>query len=246
MSTANLVSEPAALHTSKPSIDQLMERLGAEVDAAEKRVQSLQSEAAKVIVGRDRRMARFVAVADQIDAILRPRLEAMRSLDVFKDFAHGVRLEAHGPHEESFHARMTVLTVPCSDRRPTPMEFSFRVGHDSPIKNAVLDYRLEILPIFIKFDSHEQLMIPLDDPQEPRIAEWIDERLVGFTKTYFEVYFNNEYQRKTLETDPVLNLRFPKAFAAGNAHFQSQTYYFYTTESLQVFQKEPLAYIRPS
>lgn len=245
MSKTDSVSEPAVtVDPSKESVKQLVERLSTEVDAAEKRVQSLQTEAANVLIDRDLQMARFAAVADRIDAILRPRLEALRNLDVFKDVTQCERSEAQGPNGKGFHGKITILTVPCSDRRPAPMEFSLRVGYDGPIRNVVLDYRLEILPVFIKFDSQQQLLIPLDNPDEERIAEWIDDRLVGFARTYFEVFFNDEYQKKTLETDPVLNLRFPKGFAAGSAQFQSQTYFFYTTASLQLFQKEPVAYIR--
>jgi hypothetical protein len=69
------------------------------------------------------------------------------------------------------------------------VELSFHLGHDGPVENAIIDYRLEILPIFIKFDSHDQLVIPIDNPSEDAIATWIDDKLVGFTRTYFEMYF---------------------------------------------------------
>jgi hypothetical protein len=75
------------------------------------------------------------------------------------------------------------------------MEFSFRVDHDEPVKNAVIDYRLKILPIFIKFNDKSQLLVPFDKIDDQSISGWIDERLVDFTRTYFEVYFHDEYQK---------------------------------------------------
>jgi hypothetical protein len=52
-------------------------------------------------------------------------------------------------------------------------------------------------------------------PNEDTIAEWIENKLVGFTQNFFELYFHNQYQQKHLETDVVMNIRFPKAYAAG-------------------------------
>jgi YHS domain-containing protein len=117
------------------------------------------------------------------------------------------------------------------------------LGHDGPIENAIIDYRLEILPIFIKFDSHDQLVIPIDDPSEDTIATWIDDKLVGFTRTYFEMYFTEQYQKQSFVMDHVMNIRFPSAFAAGETEYQGRTYHFYTKESLQAFEKAPSEYV---
>ena len=120
---------------------------------------------------------------------------------------------------------------------------SFRLGHDGPVENAIMDYRLEILPIFFKFDSHDQLVIPINHPNEGAIAEWIEDKLVGFTQAFFELYFHNQYQQKHLETDVVMNIRFPKAHAAGKKEYDRRTYYFYTDESLLAFERDPSAYV---
>lgn len=120
---------------------------------------------------------------------------------------------------------------------------SFRLGHDGPVENAIMDYRLEIFPIFFKFDSHHQLIVPIDHPNEGAIAEWIEDKLVGFTQTFFELHFHDQYQQKHLEPDLVMNIRFPKADAAGKEEHEGRTYYFYTNESLRAFEKDPSAYV---
>jgi YHS domain-containing protein len=45
--------------------------------------------------------------------------------------------------------------------------------------------------------------------------------------------------------DPVMNIRFPRAFAAGKKEYQGRTYHFYTKESLQAFEKAPSEYVEP-
>jgi YHS domain-containing protein len=213
------------------------------VDAAEQRVQALQADAAKVFALQEQQFTRFLAVADRIHAILLPRLDALTNVNVFQDIKQSVSLELRGPEVRGFHSRTTTLTVPVSDRHPSTMKFSFRVGHDGPMKNAVVEYRFEILPIFIKLDSHDKMIVPIDGPTDENISAWINDKLVGFTKTYFEVYFNDEYQKDSLELDPVMNICFPRALAAAKIEYQCRTYHFYTEESYRLFENDPSEYI---
>jgi YHS domain-containing protein len=228
------------------AVDRLVQRLSAEVDAATKRVQSLRAEAAKAFVGQEERFMRFMALTDRIHSLLQPRLEALFTLSMFKTIKQSVSLDQPGHEGRAFHGRTTTLCVPFSDDCPAKVELSFRLGHDGPIENAILDYRLEILPIFIKFDSHDQLLFPIGQPNEEAIAAWIDEKLVGFTRTYFELSFTDQYQKQNLETDPVMNLRFPRAFATGTKEYQERTYYFYTPESSKEFEEHPSEYLVPA
>ena len=225
------------------SVDQFVQRLSAEVDATTERIHTLQTEAAKVFLDQEQRFMRFVALTERIHLILRPRIEAFTKVNVFQDIKQKVSLELRGPEGRGFHGRTTTLSVPSSDACSGKVELSFRLGHDGPIENAIMDYRLEILPVFIKFDSHDQLVIPIDNPNEDAIATWIDDKLVGFTRTYFEMYFTEQYQKQSFEMDQVMNIRFPRAFAAGKTDYQGRTYHFYTKESLQAFEKAPSEYV---
>lgn len=245
MSTAAPITAHTDTASQTPSsVDQLVQRLAVEVDAAEERLQSLRTEAAKVFVGRGQRVMRFVAVADRIHAMLLSRLKTFTNMNVFRDIKQRVSPELRGPDGQGRLQRIITLSVPYSDKRPAPMEFSFRVDHDDPITNAVVDYRLQILPAFIKFDNHGQLLVSIDQPSEEAISAWIDDKLVGFTKIYFEVYFNDEYQEKTLEMDPVMHIRFPRSFAAERMEYGKRTHYFYTKESFHLFERNPSEYFK--
>lgn len=225
------------------SVDSFVERLAAEVSTASERVRSLQANAAEVFAGQQERSMRFVAVADRIHSILLSRLDAFTQVDVFKDVRQIVSQGGQGLDVRGFHGRTTTLSIPFSADCPAKVQLSFRLGHDGPVENALMDYRLEILPIFFRFDSHDQLMIPINDLDEDAIAGWVEDKLVGFTQSFFELSFHKQYQQKHMETDPVMNIRFPKAYAAGKQEYQGRTYSFYTNESLQAFEKEPSAYV---
>ena len=225
------------------SVDPLVQRLSVEVATATERIHSLQTEAGKVFVEQEQRFLQFMAVTDSIHAILQPRLETFMQLNVFKDVTQCVRLERRSGVGRGFHGRTTMLSVPASDVCSGKVDLSFRLGHDGSIKNAILDYRLEILPIFIKFESHDQLFIPIDKPDEDAIAAWIDDKLVAFTRTYFEMYFTEQYQKQSFEMDPVMNIRFSRVLAAGKKDYQGRTYHFYTKDSLQAFEKVPSEHV---
>ena len=81
------------------------------------------------------------------------------------------------------------FSVPSSDACSGKVELSFHLGHNDPIENAIMDYRPEILPSFIKFRSRDKLVIPIDKTSEDDIAAWIDGKLVGFTRTYYKQNF---------------------------------------------------------
>ena len=100
----------------------------------------------------------------------------------------------------------------------------------APTKNVVLDFQLEILSVFIKFDSQGQPIVPIEHPDDDAIARWIDDKLVGFTETFFELYFHDQYQRGHLAFDPVMCIRFPRAFALGTIECDENTYHLYTNE----------------
>ena len=196
-----------------------------------------------MFLGQDQRSVYFVALTQRIHAILQPRIEAFTEVSGFKDIQQSVRLDLRGPEGRGFHERTTTLSVPSSDACSGKVKLSFRVGHDGSIENAMIDCHLKIHTIFIKFDSHDQLVIPIDNPSEPDIVSWIDDTLVAFTRDYFEMYFTEQYQKPSFAVNPVMDNRFPQAFAAGKKDYQGRTNHFYTKESLRAFEKGPSEYV---
>ena len=67
--------------------------------------------------------------------------------------------------------------------------------------------------------------------------------MVEFTRTFFKLYFTDQYQKLNLETDPVMSIRFPRAFAAGTKEYGGRIYHFYTSESLRAFEADPTLFV---
>ena len=74
---------------------------------------------------------------------------------------------------------------------------------DREVRKLVLDYNLEILPILMKFNSHEQAEWPLDAIDPQAIANWVDDRLVDFVKTYLSLHENEWYLKDHMVVDPI-------------------------------------------
>ena len=90
------------------------------------------------------------------------------------------------------------------------------------------------------------MLIPIFSPdREP--DRRLDRRQAGgvHTATYFEMYFTEQYQKESMETDVVMDIRFPQRIAAGTAEYQGQTHHFYTNESLHEFEQNPSLYVGP-
>lgn len=230
-----------------PSIDQLAQRLSSEIAAALKRLDSLRTEASQAFThDQDQRFKHFVALAARIRTILQSRIEAITEVNIFKHAKRNLGIELYGPEGRGCQEETITLSVPYSEECPANVVLSFRVGYDGPIENAVINYELKILPIYVEFESRAKLFVPINNPSDEAIAAWIDDRLVEFTRTYLELYFTDQYQTQSLETDPVMKFRFPRAFAAGKREYRGQVYHLFTKESLQEFDKNPSAYVGAS
>ena len=76
------------------SVEQLVERLSAEVAVATDRVHGLQVAAGQYAKGQEHRFQGFVALSERIDAIFQPRIKAFTNLNVFKNIPEKRRFGA--------------------------------------------------------------------------------------------------------------------------------------------------------
>ena len=95
--------------SSCSSLENLVQRISIEVEIAEDRVHFLQAEAVNVFVSREHRQTKCQTALEQIQAILLPRLQALMSVDIFKD----IRLTERGAH---FHHIVSQFTPPLTGK----------------------------------------------------------------------------------------------------------------------------------
>ena len=114
------------------------------------------------------------------------------------------------------------------------------------VDSLILFYDLEIFPVFIEFERHDQIVLPLDPSSVETAVEWFKQKACAFTKTYVSMFFNPYYQKGSEVSDIVLGRTFPRVFTKGQTEHQGVTYYFLTEESQKAFELDPARYVGSS
>jgi YHS domain-containing protein len=206
-------------------VDELLSRLDSEFSAAEKRTDEYISAQVKAYQDREQRQAKLGAKIDRLREVWKPRLEAFA-----KRFGERVKVSPTvqpGRREAKFEFKSELAHI----------EMRLSVASDEDARQLVLSYDVDILPVLMQFERHEQFTQPLDSVDEEAVARWVDDRLVQFTKTYLALHENQYYLKEHLVEDPVAGVRFPKYAAAATLDSKGKTYYFISEKTCQEFQK---------
>ncbi|MBS0203631.1 MAG: YHS domain-containing protein [Planctomycetes bacterium] len=132
-----------------------------------------------------------------------------------------------------------------TSRFPASVELRFACAHDDRVEQFICSYDLEILPVFIKFEKHDQVASPLEPLDRSTLCQWLDDKIVQFLETYLKLEFADQYQRENHVTDPVAKARLNRAIAAAETKYKGQTFYFLSDENRRMFEAAPEKYILP-
>jgi YHS domain-containing protein len=210
-----------------PATDELGRRLDAEFSKLQKSVSEFQKSHMKEYEEREARFAgQFTPAVEKLKGIWRPKLEAL--VERFKD---SVKVE---PTVEP-HSRRAKFSFQ-SPLAHIGLQFS--VGHDTEVRNLTLVYDLEILPIYMEFEKHAELTMPLGAIDEAAVAKWLDDRIVGFVRTYLGLQTNEYYMKDHMVEDPVAKVKMPKYAAKATLEHEKRTYYFIGDETCEQFRRE--------
>jgi len=204
-------------------ISEFLKRLDDQVADAQKRVQQKQVDLQRAYEGRKQRYQTFLRVLEDLRGVALPRLEKLAE-----------RCKFDAMPQEDADGKSVVLNFQTPVAR---VRLRLSVTHDTEIHNLVLSYDLEILPIFIKYNPHAELQIPLEKVDRATVEAWLDDRLVEFAQTYVTVHFTDQYQQSHMVTDPVANVRFPKPFAHSTLEKGGKTYYFMSEHTRREFEQ---------
>jgi hypothetical protein len=117
------------------------------------------------------------------------------------------------------------------------IDLKFSATTDSEVRKLVLGYDLEILPILMQFKRHDSLEMPLDKIDPAAVAQWADDRIVDFVKTYMALHENQYYLKDYLVEDPIAGVRFPRHAAAATLDVRGKTCYFISADTRAEFAK---------
>jgi YHS domain-containing protein len=221
------------------SISNLRQLIDAETSAQEDKIRRLQQMGLESFEQRRKRYKElFLPALQQFSEVWSPRLNLLA--EKFQCLAHrfgdGLQVTpAIKPNAEEPHSGE--MTFIC-DSTLARIRLNFSFFHDVEIRRLVLDYDLEIIPVFLKFEPHIRLEQPLDALHLGAVAGWLDDRILSFVRTYLAIHENSSYLADHLVEDPIAGVRFPKFAAKTTLESDGATYYFISRESKNAFQNQ--------
>lgn len=207
----------------------LMDRIDAEFAAAETRINKLKTQRVQEHQGRQQRLEEFTQILEQLREIWRPRLEALA-----KKFGEHVDVRPQvepGRRSTTFEFKSELARI----------QMRFAVAPDTDVRNLVFTYDLDIIPILMKFDRHDEIEVPLDAADESTLGQWFDDRIVSFVRTYLSLHENQYYLKDHMVDDPIAHVRFPKYAAGATLDVNGKKIYFIDDATLREFQQKQSA-----
>jgi YHS domain-containing protein len=223
-------------------IDEFKAKLRGEAEAASERIHQMQDQAAEQYRASQSNYAIFLDLSHRIQEAIRPWVEAFA--ESLPDVTPVVTERDFGPAGRVFHRVLVTFSIPRGERCPANIKLRF--GLDAELDSLILFYGLEIVPVFLEFERHDQIALPLDPSSIGTAVEWFKQKALAFTETYVSLFFNPEYQKGSEVPDVVLGRTFPLPFAKGQLEYRGVTYYFLTDESRKAFEHDPTRYVGSS
>jgi len=208
----------------------LLGRIDAEFATVEKQAEQFRNQELQDYHGRQERLEQFSQVCDQLRSTWHPRLTALA--ERFGDKVSVTPAVSPTGRVATFQFRSPLADI----------ALRFSATTDFDVRHLVLDYDLHILPVLMKFDSHQRVEFPLGAIDPSAIAQWIDDRIIDFVRTFLALNQNEYYLKGHMVVDPISNTRFPSYAAGAKLDWQGKTYYFIGDETRREFaQKNGIA-----
>ncbi len=202
----------------------LLKRIDAEFARSRDNLENLRHAKVREHQERQDRLARFETICESLTEVWRPRLDALK-----RHFGEKVQVQPHAAAGRrqatfSFHSSLARINL------------AFTATTDADVRNLILEYSLEILPVLMSFPGQARLEQPLDRVDPTAIGTWIDDRIIDFVKTYLSLHENEYYLKSHMVEDPVAHVRFPKFAAASTLERGGKVLYFIANETREEFE----------
>jgi YHS domain-containing protein len=163
---------------------------------------------------------------EKLRDVWRPRLEALA-----QKFGERVNVKPHvepGRRSATFAFQSDLARI----------DLRFAVAPDAEVRNLVFSYELEIIPILMKFDSHDEIEFPLETVDTSALGAWFDDRIVSFVKSYLAIHENQYYLKDQMVEDPIAKVKFPKFAAGATLQAKGKTVYFIDETTRREFEQQ--------
>ena len=224
------------------NIKELQDRIDAATSLQQERQDRLVQEYAEAFERRRQRYHDlFVPALHRFNGVWLPRLAVLtdKFQTLARRFGEAVSVSPSvGPSPEEPHFGHTDLA--CSSSL-AQVRSRFGFGHDVDIRQMVVDYELEIIPVMMKFERSAHLELKIDAFDEDALTRWLDDRIVNLIHTYLTIHDHAGYLADQMVEDPVAKVQIPKFAAAASLHENGKTFYFISPQTQQEFQLGRLA-----
>jgi len=207
-------------------LQNLMDRMDREFSSSEEKLKKIQQEQVQAYQERQKRLQKLGKVFEQLREVWRPRLEVLS-----QKFGDKVQVKPNlvpTLREALFEFQSELAKI----------SLKFSASTDFNVTKLILTYELRIAPTLMDFDSHSVLELPLDQVDPEKAAQWVEDRIISFVKTYQSLHENEFYLKEHMVEDPVMGIRFPKFAAGATLGWKGQTYYFVSGETCSEFQRQ--------
>jgi hypothetical protein len=164
-----------------PDLNSLASRIDAEFSAVEEKRKKVQAQQTEEHQQRQKRLEQLGKVFDELREIWRPRLELL--VKKFGDRVQATPRIMPSTREVTFEFQSSQSRV----------SLRFSASTDRDIEKVILGYELKIIPLLMRFKSHDEVEFPLNAIDKEAAAKWIDDRIVDFVQTYFSLGENELY-----------------------------------------------------
>lgn len=213
------------------NVADFLAKLKIEIAALESPVSSARIDA-DYMAELQKRTTQFRTEADRVlMEIVGPRLRALGSL-----FANATEARRSEPDHRTWWYGY-------SERFPASAKLDVSVSHDECVETLILNYEVRITPAFVKYDRFDRISIPLAAHDATKLADWVENRLVGFLHTYMSLGTSDRDQSEGLATDPVCGMRVSKQRAAAQHDYAGHRYYFCSLACREEFAVKPTQYV---
>jgi YHS domain-containing protein len=212
----------------------LAQRIKAEFDARTQRRQAGEQEQAKQTQEREKRLAQFTKLCEDLQGVWRPRIE-----EFARQFGDKIKVTPTVTPSQR-EAKVSFLT----NLANITLTLTASAGAD--VTKLVLDYDLLIIPVFFEYERHARLEVPLDKVDREAIGKWIDDRLIACVKAYLSVQDNEYYMKRAMVQDPITKAMLLPEDAKAKFEHAGKTYYFTSEESFRKFKEDHPAAPPPS
>lgn len=207
-------------------INVLIDRIEAEFREAQAQVQAFQAATVEEFEAREVRLEQFAKVCERLSEVWKPKLEAFAA-----------RLKQHAKLTPSITKTRRAATFEFQSPLAR-FDLTFAASTDDDVRKLVLDYNLNIVPVLMKYQRHQQFEIPLTEVDAVAVGQWLDDRIVEAVRTYLKLHQDANYLKGHLVRDPIANVEFPKYAAAATLEWKGSTYYFVGEQTRDLFIKQ--------